>query len=131
MSGDARALRALADAILEHRLVGVTGGTATGSRWICACSAQEINPGTRDHAEAMHAQHVATRVARKAELARWRRRDEFSAERRDAIVEALSWWEDSEGRWGYEKAEDQLRAHEVEWCGEMEGPGPRESEVER
>lgn len=44
-------------------------------------------------------------------------RDEFAAERREAIVEALSWHEDSEGRWGYEKAEEVLSAHESEWCG--------------
>lgn len=53
---------ALADVLIEHRLVGVTGGTATGSRWICQCSAQEINPGTRDHAEAQHVRHVVARI---------------------------------------------------------------------
>lgn len=45
------------------------------------------------------------------------KRDEFSRERREEIIEALSWVEGSEGRWGYDKARDVLHAHEVEWCG--------------
>ncbi len=49
-------------------------------------------------------------------------RDEFAAERREQIIEALSWWEDSDGRWGYEKAEDVLAAHESEWCGQDPAP---------
>jgi len=44
-------------------------------------------------------------------------RDEFATERRDTIVEALSWWEDADGRWGREKAAEVLAAHEAEWCG--------------
>lgn len=46
-----------------------------------------------------------------------RKRDEFSEERRAVIIEALSWWEDGDGRWGHERASDVLAAHEAEWCG--------------
>lgn len=50
------------------------------------------------------------------------KRDEFSAERRAQIIEALSWWEDDSGRWGHDKAANVLHAHEVEWCGVADGP---------
>ena len=46
-----------------------------------------------------------------------RLRDGLAVERRETIIEALSWWEDSDGRWGHEKARDVLAAHEAEWCG--------------
>lgn len=49
---------------------------------------------------------------------RTRLRDEFSTERRETIIEALSWWEDSDGRWGHEKAREVLAAHESEWLGD-------------
>lgn len=52
----------IADVLAAHRLVRVSGGTATGSRWICQCGAEEINPGAREHAEHMHARHVAHRL---------------------------------------------------------------------
>lgn len=44
-------------------------------------------------------------------------RDEAAAERREKIIEALSWLEDEDGRWGHERASDVLTAHEEEWCG--------------
>lgn len=44
-------------------------------------------------------------------------RDGIAGERRATIIEALAWWEDADGRWGYEKARDVLAAHEAEWCG--------------
>ena len=44
-------------------------------------------------------------------------RDEFAAERREKIIEALSWWEDEDGHWGHERASAVLAAHEAEWCG--------------
>jgi hypothetical protein len=50
-----------------------------------------------------------------------RLRDGIAVERRETIIEALAWWEDEDGRWGYEKARDVLVAHEVEWCGATAG----------
>lgn len=52
------------------------------------------------------------------------KRDEFAAERRVLIIEALSRWEDEDGRWGHEKAVDVLSAHELEWAGLDATPPP-------
>lgn len=37
----------------------VTGGTATGSRWVCSCGAGGIHPSDRQHAFLMARRHVA------------------------------------------------------------------------
>lgn len=71
---------ALAKVVGQHRLVRVTGGTSTGSRWICECGAEEINPGTRAHALRMHSRHVAARLA-------------FALAERDRRVKAEAWRE--------------------------------------
>jgi hypothetical protein len=43
-----------------------------------------------------------------------RLRDEAAHERREFLIEAVSWFEDSEGRIGYERARDMVDAHAAE-----------------
>lgn len=72
----------LAELIEQHRLVVVTGGTAAGSQWICECGAQQLNPGARDHARRMHAQHVAHHLA-----------DHVRAKQAEAVEEIAREWQ--------------------------------------
>lgn len=48
--------------IADHRLVGVTVDSATGSRWTCSCSATDRSPYSREYAERRHAEHVAVQL---------------------------------------------------------------------
>jgi hypothetical protein len=54
---------ALVGIVRRHQLLHVTGGTAVGSTWVCACGETVRTPGvTRDWAETLHARHAAAAV---------------------------------------------------------------------
>lgn len=55
-------MTALEDVLRTHEIVEVTGGTATGARWRCACGTAELIPGTRGMAKRAGRRHVADAI---------------------------------------------------------------------